>query len=164
MVQLTEVEDDHFKEQALKSSLENDDDFTDTDSEISSDSEYDPRSESLIDRLSALKDIIPPTARSYVASKLSTTHSAVASVLSFSGKTLWVLTSSALLFAVPFALATAEDQQIGAMEQEAKMREMGGDLMMGGGEGGQGQGGGKDGMTAAQVSAALGGQDGKAAL
>lgn len=99
------------------------------DSEISSDDEdVDVPEETFTDRLLALKDIIPPTVRSSISSKVSTTTSWVQSGLWFSGKSLWVLSTSALLLGVPWALAFAEEQQMVEMEREMKMREVGGQV------------------------------------
>ncbi|CAJ2506882.1 Uu.00g080680.m01.CDS01 [Anthostomella pinea] len=153
MVQLVEVEDEHFQEH--QPGPEEDADFTDTvassDSEISDDSDYDPIDESFTERLYALRDIVPPQTRGYIAGKFSTAGNAVKTVLSFSGKTLWVVSSSALLLGVPWALAWAEEQQVLEMEKEMKMREMGGELLTAGGApGSQGS------ATAEQIGAALG--------
>lgn len=102
---------------------------TGTDSEISSDDEDDvPDEETLADRLLALRDIIPPTTRSYISNKVSVTTSWVKSGLAFGGKTLWAVSTSALLLGVPWALAFAEEQQMVEMEKEMKMREMGGEV------------------------------------
>jgi len=46
------------------------------------------------------------------------------------GKTLWVVSTSALLLGVPWALAFAEEQQMVEMEKEYKMREMGGEVRL----------------------------------
>ena len=53
---------------------------------------------------------------------------AVGSALSIGGKTLWVISSSALLLGVPWALAWGEEQQVLEMEKEMKMREMGSEV------------------------------------
>jgi import receptor subunit TOM22 len=100
-----------------------------TDSEISTDDEDNiPEEETLTERLLALRDIIPPTTRSYIADTVETTTSWVKSGLLFSGKTLWVVSTSALLLGVPWALAFAEEQQMVEMEKEMRMREMGGEV------------------------------------
>ena len=102
---------------------------TSLDSEISSDEEDNgPIEESLSDRLLALKDIIPPTTRSYISSTVSTTTSYIKYGLGFGGKALFVLSTSALLLGVPWALAFAEEQQVVEMEKEMRMREMGGEV------------------------------------
>ena len=96
------------------------------DSEISTDDEDEiADEETLTDRIIALRDIIPPTTRSYIYNKVDTTASWIKSGLVFSGKGLWVLSTSALLLGVPWALAFAEEQQMVEMEKEMKMRESG---------------------------------------
>ncbi|KAJ2980712.1 hypothetical protein NUW58_g6873 [Xylaria curta] len=155
MVQLQEIVDEHFQE-GQAGPEEDDADYTDTDSEISEESEYDPSDETLAERLYALRDMVPPQTRGYIANTVSTAGNAVKSVLSFSGKTLWVISSSALLLGIPWALAWAEEQQMLEMEKEMKMREMGGDLLTAGT-------GSSEGSTAQQVGAALG-QEAKPAL
>lgn len=100
------------------------------DSEISTESDYDPINETLAERLYALRDIVSPQTRNTITDTASTATSAIKTVLSFSGKTLWVISSSALLLGVPWALAWAEEQQVMEMEKEMKMREMGGEVII----------------------------------
>ncbi|KKZ61690.1 hypothetical protein EMCG_03799 [[Emmonsia] crescens] len=130
MVKLQEVEDEHFREKpsqhpksgALLESDDDDDDFTDTDSEFSTESYDDlPEDESLYDRIVALKDIIPPQSRHKISSSISSLTSFAKSTISFGGKTLWVLSTSAFLLGVPWALALAEEQQYAQMEREQGM-------------------------------------------
>ncbi|KAH8668261.1 mitochondrial outer membrane translocase complex, subunit Tom22 [Tricladium varicosporioides] len=126
MVELVEVEDESFEQKQAGPEENEDDYYTDTDSEISTDDEDDiPDEETLTDRLFALRDIIPPTTRSYISNKVETTTGWIKSGLVFSGKTLWVVSTSALLLGVPWALAFAEEQQVIEMENEMKMREQG---------------------------------------
>lgn len=99
------------------------------DSEISTDDEDNiPEEETLVERLLALRDIVPPTTRSYITNKVETTAGWIKSGLLFGGKTLWVVSTSALLLGVPWALAFAEEQQMVEMEKEMKMRDMGGEV------------------------------------
>ncbi|KAI0382801.1 mitochondrial import translocase, subunit Tom22 [Hypomontagnella monticulosa] len=147
MVQLTEVVDEHFQEG--QAGPEDDDDFTDTDSEISNESDYDPANETLAERLYALKDIIPPQTRTSISNTVNATTGAISSAFSFGGKALWVLGTTALIIGVPWTLAWAEEQQVIEMEKEMKMREMGGDILTAGGSG-------SGSSTAQQVTAALG--------
>ena len=42
---------------------------------------------------------------------------------------MWVISTSALLLGVPFALALVEEQQYVEMEKEQKVREMGNELL-----------------------------------
>ncbi|KAG5947559.1 hypothetical protein E4U53_006407 [Claviceps sorghi] len=153
MVTLTEVEDEHFQGSQAGPDVD-DDDYTDTDSEISNDSDYDPSDETLAERLYALRDIIPPTTRGWISSRVNSITNKAWSVLSFSGKGAWVITTSALFFGVPFALSFAEDQQLTAMEQEYNMRQTGSELLTAGAEQ----------NTADKVGAALGDTQAKPSL
>ncbi|OAA64165.1 mitochondrial import receptor subunit tom22 [Niveomyces insectorum RCEF 264] len=158
MVQLVEVEDEHFQQR--QPGPEEEDDFTDTDSEISTDSDYDPSRESLAERLYALRDIIPPTTRGWFYSNYQLGNRVVRTSLTFLGRAAWTISVSALLVGIPFALSWAEEQNILAMEQEQRMREMGSELLTAG-SGEKREGGGD---TAEQVSAALGGAGARPAL
>ncbi|KAH6724358.1 mitochondrial outer membrane translocase complex, subunit Tom22 [Leptodontidium sp. 2 PMI_412] len=150
MVELVEVEDESFGKEQVGPSDE-DDYYTDTDSEISSDDEDNiADEESFADRLLALKDIVPPTTRSFISNKVETTASWIKSGLLFSGKTLWVVSTSALLLGVPWALAFAEEQQMVEMEKEMRMREAGEGLLSG--------------SAAGNLNAQLGAQQPQAAL
>ncbi|RDW76588.1 mitochondrial import receptor subunit TOM22 [Aspergillus mulundensis] len=129
MVKLTEVEDEHFaqekpqpsKHNVLLASDDEDDDFTDTESEISVESDYDVEGETLYERLSALKDIVPPSARKQATNTVDYVTSFAKSSIAFSGKALWILSTSAFLLGVPWALAYAEEEQYIQMEREQGM-------------------------------------------
>ncbi|KAL5342288.1 mitochondrial outer membrane translocase complex, subunit Tom22 [Aspergillus crustosus] len=128
MVKLTEVEDEHFTQEKPQASKHNvllasddEDDYTDTESEISVESDYDLESESLYDRLYALKDIVPPSARLQVNSSVNYVTSFAKSSIAFSGKALWIISTSAFLLGVPWALAYAEEEQYIQMEREQGM-------------------------------------------
>lgn len=90
-------------------------------SEISNESDDEVEEESLADRLSALKDIIPPSARRAASSSAETLTSFSKASLSFSGKALWIISTSAFLIGVPWALAYAEEEQYIQMEREQGM-------------------------------------------
>ncbi|TQS34684.1 hypothetical protein Golomagni_04923 [Golovinomyces magnicellulatus] len=152
MVELVEVEDESLVSKQAGPSDNEDDYYTDTESEISSDDENeDSDEETFADRLFALRDIIPPTSRSYISNKIESTSNWIKSGLVFSGKTIWVVSTSVLLLGVPWALAFAEEQQVMEMEKEMKMREMGGELL-------------STGSTENIVGQKLGDQQGKPAL
>ena len=79
--------------------------------------------ESLYERLIALQDIVPASYRRSFSNGIASTTSWVKSGLMVSGKTLWVVSTSALLLGVPWALAYAEEQQMVEMEREMKMQQ-----------------------------------------
>lgn len=98
-------------------------------------------SESLYDRLVALRDMLPARHRRTLASKYSTAKSTLATGLSWGGKTLWVVSTSALLIAVPWALAYSEEQMIAEQEREMQMQQRANEFLTpGAGAAGQAQG------------------------
>lgn len=112
MVKLEEVSPDHVDDIEV---LSDDDNFSDySDSDLDEDEE-----ESLIDRIAALKDIIPQKQRdslSYGFTKLSSWSKTGAT---FVGKSAWVITTSMLLLVLPLALEIEKEQALVAYEKEA---------------------------------------------
>jgi import receptor subunit TOM22 len=125
MVKLQEVEDEHFSEEQQGPKVEDDGDYVDTDSEISSDEDSDDDDdtfeETVYERLVALKDMIPPKHRARVSGAFNKTYSFISSGLQLGGKTLWILSTSAIMLGVPYALAVGEEQQMVEMEKEMKV-------------------------------------------
>ncbi len=91
-----------------------------------------------------------PTTRGWIYSRYQTANRIWRTGLSFVGRSAWTVSVSALLIGIPFALCWAEEQNMIAMEQEQRMREMGGELLTAGGDKTDGH------DTASQVGAALG--------
>lgn len=65
--------------------------------------------------------MIPPSARRNVSNTVSSITNLTKATLSFSGKTLWIISTSAFLLGVPFALAYAEEEQYIQLEREQGM-------------------------------------------
>lgn len=65
--------------------------------------------------------MIPPSARRSFTSSVSAVTNLTKSSLSFSGKALWILSTSAFLVGVPWALAYAEEEQYIQLEREQGM-------------------------------------------
>lgn len=100
------------------------DELETTESEVDSDDEdITLAEETFAERIAALKDIVPPTQRKFLSNTVDTASSWISSTLQFSGKSLWVISTSALLLGVPWALAFAEEQQLAEMEREMKMQQ-----------------------------------------
>lgn len=79
--------------------------------------------ESLSERIVALKDVVPPNYRNIIASTFSDAYSLAQSTVKFGGKSLWVLTSSAMLLGVPLSLCTLAEQQLVEMEKGMQLGE-----------------------------------------
>lgn len=65
--------------------------------------------------------MIPPSARRAATTTASSLTSFSKASLSFSGKALWIISTSAFLLGVPWALAYAEEEQYIQMEREQGM-------------------------------------------
>lgn len=90
-------------------------------SEISTDSFDDNLNETLYERICALQDIIPAQSRHKIGNAFSSLSSFAKSTVSFGGSALWIVSTSAFLLGVPWALALAEEQQYVQMEREQGM-------------------------------------------
>lgn len=135
MVRLTQVEDESaqtFEQPAAAAKEAFSDSDSDSEWEVEDDFDLD---ESLLDRIVALKDIIPPSQRSALTSGVSSVQQLIKSGLSTSGNFLWVLTSSALLLGVPAALAIMAESQIKEMEKELTLQQSAQDVLAPGSEG-----------------------------
>lgn len=65
--------------------------------------------------------MIPPSARRQFSSSVSFLSSFTKSSLLFSGRALWVISTTAFLLGVPWALAYAEEEQFVQLEREQGM-------------------------------------------
>lgn len=65
--------------------------------------------------------MLPPSARRQFSSSVSFVTSLTKSSLLFSGKALWIISTSAFLLGVPWALAYAEEEQYVQLEREQGM-------------------------------------------
>jgi len=92
-------------------------------SSVESDSPVDD--ESLLDRLAALKDIVPPTTRHSLVSKVSKTAAFVKRTSKFAGNVIWVVTTSALLIGLPLALILEDEAKVVAQENEILAQQQG---------------------------------------
>ena len=91
-------------------------------SSISSDLSAD---ESLFDRIVALVDIVPPATRHSISSRFSKTASFVKRSSKIIGNVVWVVTTSALLVALPLALSLEDEAKIVAQEKEMMEQQQG---------------------------------------
>ncbi|KAI4109300.1 MAG: hypothetical protein LQ339_001800 [Xanthoria mediterranea] len=139
MVQLEEVEDqDLVREQPGPYQEDEDDDYTDTDSSLSDDdltSALAP-SETALDRIYALKDMVSPSTRRSIAATSSNVFTALKSLAGFGGKASYIISTGGLMVLVPYMMAMIEEQQIVEMEREQKAREMGSEIMSPGAQAG----------------------------
>ncbi|KAI5822860.1 mitochondrial import translocase, subunit Tom22 [Schizophyllum commune Tattone D] len=93
-------------------------------------SDDDERDETLLDRIAALKDIVPPSTRLALANNVSKAGSFVKGTGKVVGNIVWVLTTSALLIALPLGLALEDEAKLVAQEKEMFEQQQGTQGMM----------------------------------
>ncbi|MCJ1427250.1 mitochondrial import receptor protein [Sticta canariensis] len=133
MVELEEVEDPEL-EAPQPGPMDDDDDsadYTDTDSSLSTNSLAPSAfpSETISERVLALRDMVSPSTRRRISSTASQFAKIVKGGAWWGGKGLWVLTASALMVGVPWAMAFVEEQQVMEMEREQRARESTGEVL-----------------------------------
>ena len=77
--------------------------------------------ESFFDRVAALKDMVPPTTRHNISTTIVQTASYVKRGSKIIGNIVWVVTTSALLVALPLSLILEDENKV--MSQEKEMLE-----------------------------------------
>ncbi|KAJ7696068.1 mitochondrial import translocase subunit Tom22 [Mycena rosella] len=96
-------------------------------SSVSSELEQD---ESLFDRLAALVDIVPPTTRHAISERVAKSASFLKRGGKLAGNFVWILTTSALLVALPLALVLEDEAKIVAQEREFLEQQQGQQQML----------------------------------
>lgn len=86
----------------------------------------------MVERLAALKDIVSPSTRAAVSSLTSTVVNTTWGVGVFAGRAAWVITTSALLVGLPFALAVEDEARFAMQERELNSQQSGASSMLGG--------------------------------
>lgn len=120
---------------------ENDDDYEDEEEEEEDDDEDDEfeedvSNETFMERIIALKGVIPPSYRYGLTNVSSTLYSAASTTLKYSGSAIWILTTSSLLLGVPLTLSVISEQQLIEMEKEMKLTQSTNELLAPGAESG----------------------------
>lgn len=76
--------------------------------------------ETIIDRIAALKEIVPVTWRVKIADGAKTATTGLSKLAQFGGKSMWVISTSALLLGVPFMMSLEEEAQLTEYEKQIK--------------------------------------------
>ncbi len=103
-----------------------------SESDESDDSDFDDdfdENETLLDRVIALKEIIPPKQRQCIVESYNSTTSFVKTVFAKGGSLTWALTTSALLLGVPLSLSILSEQQLIEMEKTFDLQKGANDLL-----------------------------------
>ncbi|CAE6409418.1 unnamed protein product [Rhizoctonia solani] len=131
MVKVEEIRDKEYRSSSPYGSSEyssSSDSVASTSSSLSAASS--PEQETLGERLAALVDIVPPTTRQSIKSKVSNAASIAKRVGKIGGNIIWVVTTSALLVGLPLALALEDEAKIVQQEKEMLAQQQGAQGML----------------------------------
>ncbi|KAI9103193.1 mitochondrial import receptor subunit Tom22-domain-containing protein [Phlyctochytrium arcticum] len=112
----SQYEDEEEDALIVTKGLDNDFGFDDDDEE----EEDDLVDESLLERISALVDVIPPTTRQRVVSSVKNVVRTTWTAAEWAGSAAWVVATAAMLVGLPVALELEREQFV--FQQEAQMR------------------------------------------
>ena len=123
MVEFEEIKDEHYA--GIAEPEENEGSDGDWSDDESSDDEAGDESsiasETLFDRIAALKDIIPARQRDSVVRTISKAYSYGTVATFIGGKIAYVLITSILMLGIPYALTLEEDRMIAEQERQYQM-------------------------------------------
>ncbi|UZJ51341.1 hypothetical protein CBS101457_000661 [Exobasidium rhododendri] len=149
MPTLEEIQDESV--QAMAGEKDDDawkDEESDIVSEISSDDEDEvserglvTRDETIWQRIAALKDIVPSSTRESIKSKVSTFYNYSTVGVLVGGRLAWVVTTTALLVGLPYALAVEDEMRVTQQERDMISQQQGAQSMIGPAPGSQGSAG-----------------------
>jgi mitochondrial import receptor subunit TOM22 len=123
MVEFEEIKDEHYEPKEDDGfETEQSDDYSDA-SESDIDEEDDIANETLFDRIAALKDIIPAEHRDSIARMVSTTISYGSMATFIGGKAIYILMTTLLMGAIPFALAVEEERMLSEQERQMQLQQ-----------------------------------------
>lgn len=126
MVEFEEIKDEHYQE---TEGFGDEDDGSDGEfSDASSEGDQDEldsgiQDETILDRISALKDIIPAHRRDSIARTLSTVSSYGKIAAFIGGKAAYILITSVLMLGIPYALSSEEDKMISEQERQMQLQQ-----------------------------------------
>jgi import receptor subunit TOM22 len=120
MVEFEEIKDEHYEDEDgfVDDDEASDDDYSDTSSTHEYDGDIDD--ESILDRIVALKDIIPEHRRLAISRVVSKTVSYGSMASYIGGKAVYIAITTILMLGIPYALAVEEEKAI--VEQERQMQ------------------------------------------
>jgi import receptor subunit TOM22 len=88
-------------------------------------SDIDVVNESIVDRLVALVDIVPPQTRHNISTSVSTAATRVQKTGKVVGNVLWVVITSVLLVGLPLALVLEDEAKLVQQEKEFNAQQQG---------------------------------------
>ncbi|CCK72010.1 Tom22p KNAG_0I02240 [Huiozyma naganishii CBS 8797] len=141
MVELTEIKDEATAQEPRAVSPEpvnasNEKELFKHDGESEDDSDFEDdfdENETLLERICALREIIPPRQRARIARFYDCTASFMRTAFQKGGNLTWAITTSALLLGVPLSLSILSEQQLIEMEKTFDLQKDANDILTQGG-------------------------------
>lgn len=132
MVELTEIVEgsNTFEEQQVQPAYEDDKvgDLSDDEYDSDYDDDFD-ENETILERIVALKDIVPPKQRQAITKFVDYTTYFLKSAFAKTGSVTWALTTSAMLLGVPLSLSILGEQQLIEMEKSFDLQKDANDIL-----------------------------------
>jgi import receptor subunit TOM22 len=125
MVEFEEIKDEHYE---ANDGFEDEEDGSDGDYSDASDDDdqaqdEDVQDETIIDRIVALKDIIPAHQRDAISRSISKAYSFGSMATFIGGKAVYILITSILMLGIPYALSLEEDKMISEQERQMQLQQ-----------------------------------------
>ncbi|QLG74200.1 hypothetical protein HG535_0G00840 [Zygotorulaspora mrakii] len=133
MVELTEIIEgsNSFEEEQVQAAFEEGKAGDLSDDEYDSDFDDDDfdENETILERIVALKDMVPPKQRQTITNFVSSTTNFLRTAFSKTGSITWALATSAMLLGVPLSLSILGEQQLIEMEKSFDLQKDANDIL-----------------------------------
>ena len=125
MVEFEEIKDEHYEaDDGFEDEEDSEGEFSDASSEGDQDeADAGIQDESFMDRIVALKDIIPAHQRDTIARTFSTVYDYGRMATFIGGKAAYILITSVLMLGIPYALSLDEDKMISEQERQMQLQQ-----------------------------------------
>jgi import receptor subunit TOM22 len=125
MVLVEEVPEEVLLQGEHESDFETESNASEASSILSDDDDFAPADESIYDRITALKDIVPPQTRSALKAQYESVTAWTWWTAQSAGTLAWWVSTSALLVGLPLALAIEDETRVVQQEREMQMQSAG---------------------------------------
>jgi len=123
MVEFEEIKDEHYEENDGFEDEESDGDYSDASEDEDQGQDEGVQDETIIDRIVALKDIIPAHQRDAISRSISKAYSFGSMATFIGGKAVYILITSILMLGIPYALSLEEDKMISEQERQMQLHQ-----------------------------------------
>jgi mitochondrial import receptor subunit TOM22 len=125
MVEFEEIKDEHYAEgdDGFVDEEDSEDEYSDASSEGDDEDDSNIENESFLERITALKDIIPANRRDAIAYAFNKAYSFGSMAAFVGGKAAYIIITSVLLLGIPYAISGDEDRMIAEQERQMQLQQ-----------------------------------------